>query len=84
MDNDQQSKLFAYESRESNVAQSRNDSAKPRSLWQNLRRHPKVFGYCFALTSGILLWGYDMAMTGNLASLPEFQYVQSPASYPIL
>lgn len=44
-------------------------------LWQNLKKNPKVAAYCFALTSVILLWGYDMGMTSNLASLPEFQYV---------
>ncbi|KEF59050.1 uncharacterized protein A1O9_03893 [Exophiala aquamarina CBS 119918] len=44
-------------------------------LWLNLKKHPKVAAYCFALTTVILLWGYDMGMTGNLASLPEFQKV---------
>lgn len=45
------------------------------SLWQAVRKWPKVAGYCLALTTAILLWGYDMAMVGNLASLPQFQYV---------
>jgi hypothetical protein len=45
------------------------------SLWQAFRKWPKVAGYCLALTTAILLWGYDMAMVGNLASLPEFQYI---------
>ena len=45
------------------------------SLWQAIRKWPKVVGYCLASTTAILLWGYDMAMVGNLASLPEFQYV---------
>ncbi|KIW65451.1 hypothetical protein PV04_07710 [Phialophora macrospora] len=44
------------------------------SLWQAIQRWPKVAGYCLALTTAILLWGYDMAMVGNLASLPEFQH----------
>ena len=43
------------------------------SLWQAMRKWPKVAGYCLALTTAILLWGYDMAMVGNLASLPQFQ-----------
>jgi len=43
------------------------------SLWQAIRKWPKVAGYCLALTTAILLWGYDMAMVGNLASLPQFQ-----------
>lgn len=45
------------------------------TLWKNLRKNPKVAAYCLGLTSVILLWGYDLAMTSNLASLPEFQYV---------
>ncbi len=45
------------------------------SLWQAVQKWPKVAGYCLALTTAILLWGYDMAMVGNLASLPQFQYV---------
>lgn len=43
------------------------------TLFRNLRKSPKVAAYCLGLTSVILLWGYDMAMTSNLASLPEFQ-----------
>ncbi|KAJ9610482.1 hypothetical protein H2200_005259 [Cladophialophora chaetospira] len=50
------------------------DPVSPKlSLWHALRKWPKVAGYCLALTTAILLWGYDMAMVGNLASLPEFQ-----------
>ncbi|OCT49090.1 sugar transporter [Cladophialophora carrionii] len=44
------------------------------SLWRAVRKWPKVAGYCLALTTAILLWGYDMAMVGNLASLPAFQH----------
>lgn len=54
------------------------DSSKELSLWQALRKWPKVSAYCLALTSAILLWGYDMAMNGNLAGLDQFQYVISP------
>lgn len=50
------------------------DSSKELSLWQALRKWPKVSAYCLALTSAILLWGYDMAMNGNLAGLDQFQY----------
>jgi len=59
---------------------SRETSIDPAEmgLWQNLKRNPKVAAYCFALTSVILLWGYDLGMTSNLASLPEFQYVYLP------
>ena len=41
------------------------DSSKELSLLQAIRKWPKVSAYCLALTSAILLWGYDMAMNGN-------------------
>ncbi|KAK5047094.1 hypothetical protein LTR84_007037 [Exophiala bonariae] len=44
------------------------------TLWQATKRWPKVTLYCLALTSGVLLWGYDAAMAGNLAALDQFKY----------
>lgn len=46
--------------------------ASPK-LWTGLKEHSRVSMYCLALTSAILLWGYDMAMTGNLYGLDEFK-----------
>ena len=73
MTTEQENKLSPSFSHDSDVARPSTTDMKPQSLWKNLRRHPKAVGYCVALTSGILLWGYDMAMTGNLAGLPAFQ-----------
>lgn len=33
-------------------------SEEQLKLWQAVRKYPKVAGYCLALTSAILLWGY--------------------------
>jgi hypothetical protein len=43
------------------------EEVKKLTLWQSLRRWPKVSAYCLALTSAILLWGYDLAV-GDAAS----------------
>jgi hypothetical protein len=39
------------------------EEVKKLTLWQSLRRWPKVSAYCLALTSAILLWGYDLAVS---------------------
>jgi hypothetical protein len=33
-------------------------SEEQLTLWQAVRKWPKVTAYCLALTSAILLWGY--------------------------
>lgn len=76
MGTDQDNTLVSSFSHDSDVAHPSTGVMKPRSLWQNLRRYPKVSAYCIALTSGILLWGYDLAMSGNLAGMDQFKYVQ--------
>lgn len=47
-------------------------------LWTGLKEYSRVSMYCLALTSAILLWGYDMAMTGNLYGMDEFKYGLQP------
>ncbi|KAG8629341.1 hypothetical protein KVT40_003206 [Elsinoe batatas] len=37
------------------------------SLWQASKRYPKVVLYGFGLTFGILLYGYDTAVVGNVS-----------------
>ncbi|KAK5948105.1 hypothetical protein OHC33_010853 [Knufia fluminis] len=73
MGTDQDNTLVSSFSHDSVVAHPSTGVMKPRSLWQNLRRYPKVSAYCIALTSGILLWGYDLAMSGNLAGMDQFK-----------
>ncbi|KAF5855652.1 hypothetical protein ETB97_008844 [Aspergillus alliaceus] len=43
------------------------------SLLADIKQSPKVAGYCLALTSGIILYGYDLAIVSNVSSMPEFQ-----------
>ncbi|KAF7617862.1 putative sugar transporter [Aspergillus flavus] len=44
------------------------------SVLEDIKRSPKVAGYCLALTSGIILYGYDLAIVSNVSSMPEFQH----------
>lgn len=44
-------------------------------LWQLLKRWPKVVMYCLALSSAILLYGYDLVIVGTVSAMPAFQYV---------
>jgi hypothetical protein len=44
-------------------------------LWQSIKRFPRIVGYCLALSSAILLYGYDLVIVGTVAAMPQFQYV---------
>lgn len=59
-------------SKSSAPPQSQRRKPKPK-LWAGLKEHSRVSTFCLALTSAILLWGYDMAMTGNLYGMDEFK-----------
>ncbi|KAL2840888.1 MFS general substrate transporter [Aspergillus pseudoustus] len=39
----------------------------------SVKQSSKTVIWCFALTSGILLYGYDLVIVGNVSSMPEFQ-----------
>ncbi|KKK25695.1 hypothetical protein AOCH_005104 [Aspergillus ochraceoroseus] len=43
------------------------------SLSATVKLSPKIAGWCVALTSAILLYGYDLVIVGNVSSMPEFQ-----------
>ncbi|PYH95658.1 MFS general substrate transporter [Aspergillus ellipticus CBS 707.79] len=45
----------------------------PPSVTVAVKQSPRVLCYCVALASGILLFGYDLVIVGNVSSLPEFQ-----------
>ncbi len=49
------------------------DEKRDLRLIQACRVYPKVVGYCFALTTVILLWGYDLVIVGTIQALPVFQ-----------
>jgi MFS transporter, SP family, general alpha glucoside:H+ symporter len=42
-------------------------------LIQSCKIYPKVVGYCFGLTTVVLLWGYDLVIVGTIQALPVFQ-----------
>ncbi|KAL4797989.1 general substrate transporter [Aspergillus venezuelensis] len=44
-----------------------------KSALQSVKAFHKTVGWCLALTSGILLHGYDTVIVGNVSSMPEFQ-----------
>ncbi|KAL4951710.1 general substrate transporter [Aspergillus filifer] len=44
-----------------------------KSALQSVKGFHKTLGWCLALTSGILLHGYDTVIVGNVSSMPEFQ-----------
>ncbi|KAL6232463.1 hypothetical protein BDW75DRAFT_232767 [Aspergillus navahoensis] len=43
------------------------------SVLQSARRAPRTVAWCFALASGMVLYGYDLAIVGSVSSMPEFQ-----------
>lgn len=43
------------------------------SLWAAIRKWPRAAGWSIALTSTILLWGYDNALVGSVSAMPVFQ-----------
>jgi hypothetical protein len=49
-----------------------------RSLWQNVKKYRKVTYTTLALTSAILLYGYDNVVVGTVSAMPVFQYVFWP------
>lgn len=42
-------------------------------LWHSLKRWPKVVMYNLALSSAILLYGYDLVIVGTVSAMPAFQ-----------
>ncbi|KAL4782141.1 general substrate transporter [Aspergillus varians] len=50
-----------------------NQQQTEQSALQSGKRFPKTVAWCLALASGILLYGYDLVIVGNVSSMPEFQ-----------
>lgn len=44
-------------------------------LWQSVKKWPRGIAYCLALSSAILLYGYDLVIVGTVSAMPAFQYV---------
>ncbi|OAX78139.1 hypothetical protein ACJ72_07556, partial [Emergomyces africanus] len=51
------------------------DDADPANLtlFQSIKRFPRVVAYVFAACPGILLYGFDMVIVSTLTAMPEFQ-----------
>jgi hypothetical protein len=45
------------------------------TLWQAIKKWPRITWHSLALGLNLLLWGYDTGLVGNVSSMPEFQYV---------
>ncbi|EXJ58336.1 hypothetical protein A1O7_05761 [Cladophialophora yegresii CBS 114405] len=43
------------------------------NLWKSIKKWPRMLGYSFGLASGILLYGFDTSIVGNVSAIPEFQ-----------
>ncbi|KAL4973104.1 general substrate transporter [Aspergillus desertorum] len=44
-----------------------------QSVLQSARKSGKTVAWCFILASGMVLYGYDLAIVGSVSSMPEFQ-----------
>ena len=42
-------------------------------LIESCKLYPRIVGYCFGLTTVVLLWGYDLVIVGTIQALPVFQ-----------
>ncbi|KAJ5691844.1 hypothetical protein N7462_001267 [Penicillium macrosclerotiorum] len=59
------------------VSQEATPQSPPQThvpLWQSVKRWPRVIAYCLALSSAILLYGYDLVIVGNASAMPAFQH----------
>ncbi|KAL4918327.1 general substrate transporter [Aspergillus aurantiobrunneus] len=63
----------AVDSHETTPSPSSNPQQIEQSALHSAKSTPKSVAWCFALTSGILLYGYDLVIVGNVSSMPEFQ-----------
>ncbi|KAJ5833922.1 hypothetical protein N7474_002233 [Penicillium riverlandense] len=52
------------------------NSSQPKyvPLWQSLKKWPKIVAYNLALSSAILLYGYDFVIVGTVSAMPAFQH----------
>lgn len=62
-----------YESNTKEEIASFTEPEKKLNLFRAIRKWPKVALWSMALTSTILLWGYDHALISSVSGMPEFQ-----------
>jgi hypothetical protein len=58
-----------------NSASTSEASDEGRTLWQNIKKYRKVVWITFAVSSAILLYGYDNVIVGTVSAMPRFQCV---------
>ncbi|KAJ2970030.1 hypothetical protein NQ176_g8377 [Zarea fungicola] len=44
------------------------------SLWQAIKKWHRVFWYSLAISSTIIMFGYDFVIVGNSSAMPAFQH----------
>ncbi|KAJ5151623.1 hypothetical protein N7492_009918 [Penicillium capsulatum] len=42
-------------------------------LWESVKKWPRVILYCLALSSAVILYGYDLIVVGTVSAMPAFQ-----------
>ena len=53
--------------------ESRQEANNKLTLWAAIKKWRRVVYYCAALTSAILLYGYDYAVVSTTSAMPSFQ-----------
>lgn len=43
------------------------------TLWQSIKKWRRVVLVCVAMTSAILMYGYDYVIVGTVSAMPSFQ-----------
>jgi SP family general alpha glucoside:H+ symporter-like MFS transporter len=49
-----------------------NDADNDLTLWQAVRKYPKITWYCLAMTTVIIGWGYQLVVAGAIAIIDSF------------
>jgi hypothetical protein len=74
---DKKDSLSGVELSELNSASIHQDTDEQPTLWHNVQKYRKVCWITIALTSAILLHGYDNVVVGTVSAMPVFQYASS-------
>ncbi|KAL4946760.1 hypothetical protein BDV06DRAFT_217918 [Aspergillus oleicola] len=73
MGNNDQDVSTTYNNHDRTISSPSDQQRTEKSALQSAKASHKTLGWCLALTSGILLHGYDTVIVGNVSSMPEFQ-----------
>jgi hypothetical protein len=67
-----------------NTTSATDGSDEGRTLWQNIKKYRKVVWITLALSSTILLYGYDNVVVATVSAMPRFQCVYANAERVVL